>query len=423
MRVIDYTKRILPLLILVALFASCGDDLTGGLLNQNEDDAPSAGLIAEGGFVLGSADVETGETFKVKLSASSGTASLRSVTIKEDGDVIDLSRIAVDGVPASANPILLFSPDTESFIWEIEVVAHEDESAKSYTFEVADELDLKSDVTVTISTMAQAPIAPSLEYLGAMSVTVDPGSIISIPLNVMAGNRPLSHIAVSEGPDFIEDLSRLSFGDESFTANPHPLEAADQNGFEKNIFIKVSDEPGTKMYRVFVVDGHSEGAFVDIAVTTGTPINLIEGILFNAAGVAGTGGLDLDDGTGLGSMDLEAEIKDEGIDLDLAASQNWRQQISGVNGAEMKYVIPGQNGISEGFSFDGVTLKEEVSSAFENGVMFDLRNEDNELSSYQVGIGDVFAVHSQDRYYLIKISEINVVSNGNADHYVIDIKQ
>jgi len=422
MRFINYTKRILPLLIFGALFTACGDDLTG-LLDQDENDAPSAGLITEGGFVVGSADLEEGETFKVKLSASSGTANLKSVSIREDGSLIDFSRITIDGNSVIANPILLFTPDTEGFIWEIGVVAHDDESERSYTYEVADDLGLASEVLVSITTMAQVPIAPSLEYLGVTSFSAAPGSIISIPLNVMAGNRPLSHVAVSEGPDFIEDLSRLSFGDDAFTSNPHPLDDADKDGFEKNVYITVSDELGAHNYRVFVVDGNSDGAFVDITITTGTTVDLIEGILFNAAGVTGTGGLDLDDGTGLGSRDIEVEIKDEGIDLELPIAQNWKQQISGVNGSEIRYVIPGQKDVPEGFTFAGVTIKEEVRLAYENGVQFDLKNGDDELTSYQISTGDMFSVRNGDNYYLLNVSAVNVVSNGNADHYVMDIKK
>ena len=425
MKTFNYTKRILPIFIMIAvMFASCGEDL-GGFLEEDNNVAPSAGLLAEGGFVLGSETVETEEAFKVKLSTSSGTANLKSVAIKEDGVIVDFSRLTINGVGASANPILLFTPDTEGFIWEIEVVAHSDVSTKSYLFEVTDELDLTNDVFVDITTTVGVPVPPSLEYLGNTSFSATPGSIISIPLNVVAGNKPLSHIAVSEGADFIEDLSRLYFGDmdTNFSANPHPLIEADQNGFEKNVYLRVSDNPGSQSYRVFVVDGNSDGAFVDIVVNTGTPTTLFEGILFNAGGVAGTGGLDLDDGISLGSRDAASEIKDEGIDLDLPATQNWKKQLSGVNGSEVRYALAGEGGAPEGFTFDGVTIKEEIIAAYDNGVAFDLRNDDNEMVSYELSIGDVFSVKNGENYYLVMVREINVVSSGNADHYVMDIKK
>lgn len=421
MKLINYTKRILPLLILVSFFASCGEDLTG-ILAPEENVAPSAGLIAEEGFVVGSAMVESEAAFKVKLSASTGSGNLKSVSIKEEGVLVDFSRLLINGNQPAANPILLFAPDTDGFIWEVAVTAHAEEATKTYAFEVSDDLGLNSEDLVVITTMAQMPIPPTMEYKGNMSFNSAPGSTVSLALNVMAGNRPLTHIAVSEGPDFIEDLSRLTFGETAFTDNPNPLAAEDQNGFEKNVKIKVSDEPGAHTYRIFVVDGNSDGAFIDVIITTGTPADLIEGILFNAAGVAGTGGLDLDEGTGLGSNDLDIEIKDAGIDLDQVVSQNWRQQISGANGAKVKYVIAGQNGVIEGFTFENVTLKEEIQSAFDNGTEFDII-EDNESLSYEVTVGDMFSVYLTDKYYLIKIREVNVVENGNADHYVIDIKK
>lgn len=422
MKVFNYTKRILPLLLLIFIFAACEEDL-GGILTQ--DEAPSTGIIAEGGYVIGSATVETETAFKVKFSANSGTSNLKSVSIREDGSLVDFSRIKINGSAVVANPILLFTPDTEGFIWDVELISHTDEATKDYTFGVSDDLNLTSDVVVAITTMAQMPVPPSMEFLGNTSIMATPGSLISIPLNVMAGNKPISHIAVSEGSEFIEDLTRLYLGDTNtnFTDNPHPLELADQDGFEKNIYIKASNDPGTKSYRIFIVDGNSDGAFVDFNVTTGTPVSLIEGILFNAAGVTGTGGLDLDDGIGLGSRDLAAEIKDEGIDLDQPIANNWKQQISGVNGAEIRYALAGQNGIPEGFTFTGVSLTEEIQSAFESGMQFDLSNGDDESTSYQLSEGDVLSVKSGNKYYLVQIREINVVTNGNADHYVIDIKQ
>lgn len=422
MKVFNYTKRILPLLLMIFIFAACEEDL-GGILTQ--DEAPSTGIIAEGGYVIGSATVETETAFKVKFSANSGTSNLKSVSIKEDGVLIDFSRIKINGNTVVANPILLFTPDTEGFIWDVELISHEDEATKDYTFGVSDDLNLTSDVIVAITTMAQMPMAPSMEFLSSTSIMATPGSLISIPLNVMAGNKPISHIAVSEGSEFIEDLTRLYLGDTNtnFTDNPHPLELEDQDGFEKNIYIKASNDPGTKSYRIFIVDGNSDGAFVDFDVTTGTPVSLIEGILFNAAGVTGTGGLDLDNGIGLGSRDIEVEIKDEGIDLDQPIANNWKQQISGVNGAEIRYALAGQNGIPEGFTFTGVSLTEEIQSAFDNGMQFDLSNGDDESTSYQLSEGDVLSVKSGAKYYLVQIREINVVTNGNADHYVIDIKQ
>lgn len=375
--------------------------------------------------MIGNATVEPLSTFKVKLSANSGTSNLKSVSIKEDGTLIGFERITVSGVGANANPILLFSPDTEGFTWEVEIEAHADESIKDYTFEIADELGQTTESIITIATMEEMPTPPSLEFLGATSITTTPNSLVSIPLNVLAGNKSLSHVAVAEGADFIEDLSRLYFGDAqtNFTANPHPLTDEDKGGFEKNILIRASTEPGTKSYRVFVVDGVSDGAYVDFTITTGTSIDLIEGILFNAAGVAGTGGLDLDDGISLGSRDAQVEIKDEGIDLEQTLPNNWRQRISGVNGSEIKYVIGGSNGVPEGFSFENVTLKEELPGLFANGQRFDLLNGDDESISYRLSEGDILIVRNEDKHYLLKIREINIVTDGNADHYVIDVKK
>ena len=69
-------------------------------------------------------------------------------------------------------------------------------------------------------------------------------------------------------------------------------------------------------------------------------------------------------------MNSSAEIKDQSINDAKPFATSWKQQISEVNGSIVKYVVRGQNGISDTFSFDSVKSKEEITDLFNNGVAF-----------------------------------------------------
>ena len=186
-------------------------------------------------------------------------------------------------------------------------------------------------------------------------------------------------------------------------------------------------------YAFEVEDEVGETAFVAVNVTLidpGTPLDMdISGVLFNQAGPAGTGGLDLDvaDG-GTGSADASAELRDLGIDCDIdpANAENWVQKIGTANDADMVAVDPAALG--EDFTFDKVETKEAVLEAFNAGTdLADGMEVDcNPIAvpniSDVISVGDIFAVERNGTYYLIQIDEVNPVSGSNGDNYVISIK-
>ncbi len=255
------------------------------------------------------------------------------------------------------------------------------------------------------------------------SDTVLNGETFSVQLAAVQGDVAMNDLRIQEDGSAIP-FDRISVEGSPASANPILLVNSDRESFTFDIEITTSDEAKTAEYTFLVMDENNESATATVTVTTlGTAVDTLMGVLLNAAGPQGTGGLDLDEGIGTGSTDTIAEIKDEGIDLDLPLDQNWKRQISGTNGAIVKYLSPGENGLSESFAFENISTKEVIRELFDgNGIDFTQVNQDSELVSDPVTVGDVFVVQREEKHYLIRIAEITETVDDNNDSYLIDIK-
>jgi len=192
----------------------------------------------------------------------------------------------------------------------------------------------------------------------------------------------------------------------------------------KDLFVRAQDDQSLREYIIAFEDEAGNVYFESFFIDTrpqGNQVTTKRGILFNRAGPAGTGGLDLDEGEGTGSSDVEAEIKDNGIDTSVPNAQNWLQTISGVNGVELKYLVPGQNGLPGDFTFETTTLDVQISNTWGFGTDFSITNSDGEASSNPVNEGDMFIANKNGQYYLFVIREVNATGNDNNDNYVMDI--
>ena len=169
---------------------------------------------------------------------------------------------------------------------------------------------------------------------------------------------------------------------------------------------------GTRTYTFTVTNdaGVAESRSIDITTVSGTtPLEVLNGVLFNAGGPIGTGGLDLDNGEGTGSEDIAAEIKDIGIDVD----GNWLQVIGRVNDALLYQMVAGEDGVSESFTFASIDSKETLAGLVGSGL--------NLVSSGTVNVGDVFVVDRAGSYYAFEVAEVNVIQADNSDNYVLNI--
>ncbi len=207
-------------------------------------------------------------------------------------------------------------------------------------------------------------------------------------------------------------------------SNPISLLGTDKTSFTRTIKITAHTNIGEKSYSFVVADANGNRSSKVVKITTvvvTTPVKTLSGILLNQAGPAGTGGLDLDNGAGTSSTAVEAEIRDMGIDLGNPVATNWKQQIAAVNGAEVKYIKKGSNGVPETFSFATVATQEDILALFDKGTAFTKVDGTIKVSDL-VAKDDVFIVKKGTKYYLLLTKEIKVTNADNADSYTFDVK-
>lgn len=270
---------------------------------------------------------------------------------------------------------------------------------------------------------------PTVAISNISSTIVDAGTVVTFTITADKGTNDMNSMKVTvDGTDMSTDnLSIDEYTTNGITLNnPQLLTGADVTGFVYNANITIPGTPADYVYEVVVNDNKAESASDFFTVTaeepapTGTELSAsLSGILFNQAGPSGTGGLDLDEGVGMGSSGMGAEIRDMGIDTDQSVATNWRQQMGPANDATM--VVVDLTAQPEGFSFATVEFTEQITAAYDTGL--GLPSEVNSLPATDiVEVGDMFAVQRAGVTYLIRVTSVDVTSDNNDDSYTVDIK-
>jgi hypothetical protein len=347
---------------------------------------------------------------------------MNSFVVIEDGVQLAPSRITeIVGLAAVNNPALLFDGDRASFTFDVTLTASSIPGDHTYSFRVVDANNQSATEDLFVSVSATPA---TISYAGDMIFSgVDPGALVSLQLDVDKGTFPMSTIGVFEDGELIADVNRLELGSNTFDTNPYALAEDQKDEFSEMLFIRVHETGGAKTYSIVITDESGETATLDINIVTGTPLTELQGVLLNAGGDDGTGGLDLDDGISTSSSDPIAEIKDLGIDTDLAADINWIQRITAINGFEARYLFGGQNGLPETFTFEGISFKEQLPDLWENSTPFTSEDVNTgEKVSFLMEVDDVFIVSDGVKFYTLIVREVNVRTMDNLDNYVFDIK-
>ena len=415
------------LLLAVSLFTftACDDDPTGP--GSGNTLPPSIRLSDDGvSSITTDATVASEEVIVLNVIASEGDSPMANLTVTEDGSTIDIGRF-VPGFVGGANPALLLGDNKVSIDWNIAFSAHADSDTRTYAVVIVDDAGESSSVSVDI-TVESAP--PTFTYQGT-DRTAEVNENVSLNITGTVGGAQLNSIGVTENGNDV-DISRLSFAGTDFTANPHILEGDVRDGFDMaSLVVRASDVPDeTNEYIITLTDDSGQAQTVTVNITTnptGTAITgNLEGILFNQAGPAGTGGLNLLDGSSTGSTDPLAHLRDEGVDLAMPIADNWIQRFRGINGSEVRVV--NTDVLPEGFNFANVQFEEEITGAFDTGIPLTITNDDGQLTTNNVQVGDLYVVRNSTNTFLIEITEVNVFgldANGdpdNGDNYVMDIK-
>jgi len=156
----------LALAFTVILSTGCnpdGDDPT-------DPTGPDARFVTQTGFLDGSADVEVGQTFQIKVSLLTGDNKLQSVTIYEDDVKLGTSFFTINGgALTSNNPFLITGADKDGVTYEFEISTVNTVGAvRTYEVEVADEKGLKDAVSLTITSKAPATTPLEMSLTGVL---------------------------------------------------------------------------------------------------------------------------------------------------------------------------------------------------------------------------------------------------------------
>jgi hypothetical protein len=375
-------------------------------------------------------------SFRVSISGEDGDAPLRDLVLQEDGLTIPLSQLTFNSGQTANNPIAIAPGDQNGFIYEVTITpANTAPGPVEFTFRLTDTNNEVATTSVTITYTQQVPSVTLLDEAGFTisddSVsTLNPVFTARVELDDTA--NPLASLTILEAGSVI-DAGRLIFNGGAFTAaNPLTLLPEESTGVTFDVTIDTPDAmEGSRTYTFEVTDSEGVVGFADLVVTFITPSTDLTfdttGVFFNASG-SGNGGLDLDTGMSTTFNSTDAEIEDEGIDLN-SAGENWRTQISATNDAEIRTVD--LSTLGDGTTYDDVVLTAEIESLFDGGAAptgnDNFPDADGDTSASETVTeplqeGDVFAVRRGARTYLIRIDAINFVASSNDDSYTISIK-
>lgn len=254
------------------------------------------------------------------------------------------------------------------------------------------------------------------------------GDVVTVTVEATKGTDALKAVTVYEGSTKVS-IDDLTIDGAAAAANP-VLITSPTDVMTWEIGVHVHAAAGTATYRVVVEDegGLTDEASFDVTVEAAIEETLT-GVLFNQAGPAGTGGLDLDTGDGTGSASASAELRDMGIDSLAGSGDNWRRRIGGINGVNVRYAGNGS------IEFDNVASKDAIVALYDGADDLQAANTytggnievwGNFKVSGVVEVGDVFVVYksSSETYYLVVVDAIeeNTTLGDNSDNYTLSIK-
>lgn len=345
----------------------------------------------------------------INISGIKGSAELNGIEVFENDVKVSFDRIRFKGTAVAANPILLLTNDRQGFTAEVRLRTLYADIVTKITITLIDNDGNRVSVSRMIKATKQGPV---IGYSAANPVNaVAPGTDYGFRFSVTTGSARLSTISVKENGVIITDVSRLKFDGIPFFSNPEFLPTNKIDGFVSNVVSVVLPATiGKWQYTFTFTDTLGGFTEYDVVAYVGTKLDFVAtGVLLNAAGPQGTGGLDLDLGISTGSDDAEAEIKDEGIDAALPLASNWKQKISAAGSAELRRVI-------QVIDISDIYVKEQILN------YWNLGSPVSGPTPNKVLVNDIFVVKKEDRYYFLQIDKVTVSPTDNTDKFEVSIK-
>ena len=116
---------------------------------------PSIQFLSGNDVLSADAEVPVGSVFQVNVTASAGDNTLQSIAIRENGSLIDLTRVTIDGAQPGGLPAGVPAADQNGFTYKIGILAHDVvDEVREYEVEVIDTEQLSSKVSLNITAIA-----------------------------------------------------------------------------------------------------------------------------------------------------------------------------------------------------------------------------------------------------------------------------
>lgn len=436
MRIFSRITLLITVAFVVFLSSGCDPDTPG--LPGGVTLPPIVSLNSGAGLVSFNQELALGTpSFIVSVSGQDGDALLRDLVIQEAGVNIPFSQLNYRTGQTANNPLAIPAGDQEGFTYEIEITPSNAVAGPvEFTFRLTDVDNETASTFVTITYTSSPPVIDLLVEDGFVSgdaTVTNFGTSFDVKVNVDNTEDSLASLTILED-GVVMDAAQLTYFSPAFAAaNPLNFIPAEALGGTFSITIDPDvDMMTSRTYTFQVADVNGITAERSVVVTFDPPAGTAlgfdtTGVFFNASGGM-AGGLDLDNGMAVAFNSADAEVQDEGINLNVAG-ENWRTQISSVNDAVVK--VADLSVLGENVSFDDVSTAEEIASVYDGGA--DLTGDDNfpdadgdqsanEEVSLPIQEGDVFVIRRGDRSYLLRIDAVNFVGSSNNDSYSVSIK-
>ncbi|RMG85802.1 MAG: hypothetical protein D6714_05310 [Bacteroidetes bacterium] len=107
-------------------------------------------------------EVVTGQTFFVNVDATKGDFPMTSLSVFEDGLLVDPARLTWDGATFADNPVALSGDQTDALSGTLGITAPSTDGSYAYTIQIADESGTTGETSFDVTINAGTPIDATL---------------------------------------------------------------------------------------------------------------------------------------------------------------------------------------------------------------------------------------------------------------------
>lgn len=364
------------------------------------------------GFLTDDIFVQPSSTFHILIKGTKGDSLLQTLEIRQNGELLKLDRMSINGVPLRSNPYIFGNTaESNEFLWDVALVAHDDIEKVQYEFILEDETGRQAITDIIVNTKINSLTPPTIELLSEVTPSILGEGSASFEFEIDAIGSPIDSIIVYRAST-LEDASKIKLDGITFSSNPMAVDDSDRRGFRKEIEIRSTENSGLQGYTIIFLDSLGTAYTYEIGILVIKPVELAEGIILNSVQTGGTsqGAYDLDNLVEYGITDDRAEIKDNG-----SVQNTWNQKITAFNNSELAKIDA---------DFDIIETDNQIKDLWEDAEKADISSitgEPKEYTSRKINTGDIYIVKRVNDYFLLKITEIS--TDANDQFYKMDVKK